>query len=147
MLGVGFDEEIKWIEYSHLGDEIHLHAELARGLLEYQPRKIVRLAILLPVEEVLCRFHPQRIGKYARAAVRGRTQPHHLRTKRYQPVIAVVGDVIEGDVNGHVVCVRLRRDGAGRRLPLVQMEVLAGDGIVDLRKVALYCIEEFVLIQ
>ena len=50
-----------------------------RGLLrEHQPREIVRLRILLPVDEVLGRRDLQRVGQDARAAVRRGTQAHDL---------------------------------------------------------------------
>ena len=102
-LRVGLEEEVERIEHRHLGDQIDLDAQLARLLREHEPGEVVRLRVLLPVDEVLGRRDLQRIGQDARAAMRRGPQAHDLRPERHAPVVAVVRDVIERDVNGHAV--------------------------------------------
>ena len=97
--GVRFQEEVERVEHGHLGHHIHLHAELARGLGKYQPGQVIRLRILLPVDEMLVRGDAQRITQDAGARVRRRPQPHNLRTQAHQPVVLVVRGVMERDVD------------------------------------------------
>ena len=54
-LRVGFQEKIEWIQYRHLGDQIHFDAQFPSRLREHDARQVVRLRILLPVDEVLGR--------------------------------------------------------------------------------------------
>jgi hypothetical protein len=54
--------------------EIHLDLELARFLRDDDPREIVRLRILLPVDEVLLGRDAHRVGEDRRARVRRRAQ-------------------------------------------------------------------------
>ena len=81
-LRVRLEEEIEGIEHRHLGDQVHLDAQLARLLREHEAREVVSLRVLLPVDEMLCRRDLQRIGKDARAAMRRRTQADDLWPER-----------------------------------------------------------------
>ena len=101
VLGRRFEEEIERIQHRHLGDQIDLDAK-ARGLVrEHQARQVVRLRILLPVDEVRGGLDAHRVAQDARARMRRRTQPHDLRAELDRPVVAVVRDVIQRDVDGH----------------------------------------------
>ena len=50
-----FEEKIERIQHRHLRDQIHLHAEFARGLVEDEPRGVIRLRVLHPVDEMFFR--------------------------------------------------------------------------------------------
>ena len=76
---VGLKKEVKGIEDGQLRDEIYLHAQFGCLVREDQPREMVRLRILLPVDEVLFRQHPQRVGEDGRVRMRRGPQPHHMR--------------------------------------------------------------------
>jgi hypothetical protein len=101
LLGVRLEEEVERIEHRHLGDQVDLDAELVCLLGEYEPAEVVSLRILLPVDEMLGRSDFERVRKNARAAVGRRTQTDYLRPERDQPVVPIVRDVIECDMNGH----------------------------------------------
>ena len=73
----------------------------SRLLREHEAREVVSLRILLPVDEVLGRRDLQRIGKDARAAMGRGPQADDLWPERHEPVVAIVRDVIERDMNGH----------------------------------------------
>ena len=51
-------KKVERIEHRHLGDQIHLDAQLARRFREHQAGQIVRLRILLPVDEMFARGAP-----------------------------------------------------------------------------------------
>jgi hypothetical protein len=85
----------------HFRGEIYLDAQLAGRFREHQARQVVRLRILLPVDEVLRGRDLERVGEDARAAMRRRPQPHDLRAEHHRPVVPVVHDVIERYVNRH----------------------------------------------
>ena len=96
-----FEEEIERIQHRHLGDQIHLHAEFARGLVKDEPRGVIRLRVLHPVDEMLFRRDAERIAQNPRARMRRGPQPDDLRAEIDQPVVLVMGLVVERDVNGH----------------------------------------------
>ncbi len=99
--GAGFEEEIERIDHRHLGDEIDLDLELAGFFRKDQAREIVRLRVLLPVDEVSAGRDLQRIAEDRRAAMRRRAQADDLRREADGPVIAVVRDVVESGVDRH----------------------------------------------
>ncbi len=101
LLGLRLQEKIERIEHRHLGHEIDLDAQGRRALREHQPREVVALRVLLPVDEMLGGQNPHRIAQDARARMRYRPKPHHLRTQHDGPVVPVVGDMVECDVNRH----------------------------------------------
>ena len=86
-----------------VGHEIDLDAQLAGLVGEDQPRLIVRLRILLPVDEVDLGGDPQRIGQDARAGMRAGPQANHLRAKVDRAIVAVMRDVLQCDMNRHGV--------------------------------------------
>ncbi len=100
-LRVRLQEEVERIDHRHFGGQIHLDAQLPRELREDQPRQVVRLRILLPVDEMLRGIDLQRIGKDSRAAMGRRPQPYDLRPERYRPVVPVMHQMVERYVNGH----------------------------------------------
>jgi hypothetical protein len=100
-LGVGLEEEIERIDDRHLGDQVHLDAQLARLLGEHQASEPVALRVLLPVHEVLLRRDAQRVGMYRRARMRRGPEAHHLRPELHRPVVAIVRDVVQRDVDRH----------------------------------------------
>jgi hypothetical protein len=100
-LRVRLEEEIERIEHRHLGDQVHLDAQLARLLREDVAGEVVSLRILLPVDEMLFGCDLQRIGNDPRAAMGSGTQSDDLWSERHEPVVAIVRDVIECDMYGH----------------------------------------------
>ena len=101
VLGVLLDEEVERVERDHLGDQIDLDGQLARRLVEDQPRLVVAEGILLPVEEVVLGRDAQRVGEDRRPAVRRGAQAHDVRLQRDLAVVAVAGGVGERDADGH----------------------------------------------
>jgi hypothetical protein len=101
LLRVGREEEIEGIVDRHLGDQVDLDAQLARLVGKHQTREIVRLRILLPVDEVIGRRHAQRIAQYAGTAMRRRPQPHDLRAQAHETIVAIMGQVIERNMDRH----------------------------------------------
>jgi hypothetical protein len=97
----GLQEKVERIVDGHLRDEVHLEAERFHRIREGEPREIVALRILLPVHEVACGVDLQRIRQDARPAVRRRPQPHDLGRQADPAIVAVVGDVIQRDMNRH----------------------------------------------
>jgi hypothetical protein len=72
------EEEIERILHRHFHDQIHLDIESRRRLREHQPRQIVRLWVLLPVDEMLHRPDIQAVGEDFRPAIRCRPEPHDV---------------------------------------------------------------------
>ena len=101
LLRARLEEEIERVEDRHLGDEVDLDAEERRRLREDEPGEVVRLRVLLPVDEVLGRLDLHRVAQDAGSRVRRRPQPDDLRAEVDRPVVAVVRDVVEGDVDRH----------------------------------------------
>ena len=112
LFGTGFQEEIEGVVDGHLGHQVNRDLELAGLVGEDEAGQVIGEGVLLPVDEVQRGLHPQGIAEDARAAVRGRAQPHHLRRQAHQPVVAVVGDVGEGDVDGQGSTPAGMHDGA-----------------------------------
>ena len=54
-LRVRLEEEVERVEHRHLGDQVHLDAQLVGLLREHEAREVVSLRVLLPVDEVLGR--------------------------------------------------------------------------------------------
>ena len=100
-LRLWFEKKVERVEHRHLRDQIHFHEELARQLRENEPRRVVRLRVLHPVDEMLLRLDAQRVAEDARARMRRGPQAHHLRPERDEPVVLVVRLVVERDVDGH----------------------------------------------
>ena len=100
-LCIALEEEIEGIEDCHLGHQIDLDAQFAHPLGEDDAGQIVRLRILLPVDEVLGGHDLEGIGQDPSAAMRGGTQTDDLRPEHDLPVVPVVHDVVECDVDRH----------------------------------------------
>ena len=75
--------------------------EAIAGFREYQPGQVVRLRVLLPIDEMRLRRDFQRVGEDAGARVRAGPQADDLRAEIDQPVVGIMRDVVEGDVDGH----------------------------------------------
>jgi hypothetical protein len=99
--GVRIQEEVERIEDGHLRDQIDLDREHPGRLREDEPRAIIALRILLPVDEMLGGLHPERITENGGAAMRGRLEPHRLRPQHDRAVVAIGGAMKKGDVEGH----------------------------------------------
>ena len=56
---------------------------------KHEPRQKIAVRILLPVDEMIFRFYPQRVACDGRAAVRCRTQTYDLRREGDQAIVVV----------------------------------------------------------
>ena len=99
LFGGRFEKEIEGVVHRHFDDEIDLDAQFAHPFGKREPRHVVALGVLLPVDEVSGRRDPLRVGQDARAAVRCRSKAHELRRQFDLAVVLVVGHVTKGDMN------------------------------------------------
>ena len=104
LFGRGFNKEVKGVEHRHLGDQIYRHLELRGFFGKHQARLVVGKRVLLPVDKVLFGLDAQAVRQDPAAAMRRRTQTNHLGAELHRPVIGVVGDVVQGYVDGHGWC-------------------------------------------
>jgi hypothetical protein len=79
LLGRRVQEKVKGVQDGHLGDQVHLDREHPGRLREDQPRAVVALRILLPVDEVLRGLDLERIAQDGGPAMGGRLEPDRLR--------------------------------------------------------------------
>ncbi|MNP15308.1 hypothetical protein D3C76_1076620 [compost metagenome] len=101
LLGVGFEEEVERVEHRHLGDQVDFHPQAVGFLREHQARQVIALWVLLPIDEMPTRLHLQRVGEDPCTAVGGRAQANDLRAQFNCTVVAVLGDMVQGDMNRH----------------------------------------------
>ena len=101
VLGRRLQKKVERVEHRHLGHQIDLDAERGGLVRKHQTRQVVRLRVLLPVDEVGGRFDPHRVAQDAGARMRRRTQTHDLWTQVDGPVVAVVRHMVQRDVDGH----------------------------------------------
>ncbi|MNS76052.1 hypothetical protein D3C72_1095880 [compost metagenome] len=114
---VGFEEEVERIEDRHLRQQIDLDPQFFGFLREHQPRQVIALRVLLPVDEMLFGGDFQRIRQNPRAAVGSGTQANNLRAELDSAVIAVMRDMVQCDMNRHgVPPASLERIGKRARL-------------------------------
>ena len=99
MFGGRLEEEVERIVDGHLGHQVDLDAELVDLFGEREPRDVVALRILLPVQKVAGRRDALRVGQDRRAAVRRRTQANELRRQFDRPVVPVLRHVAKRDVD------------------------------------------------
>ena len=71
-----------------------------------QPRQVIAVRILLPVDEMLGGSDLKRIAGNRRPAMRRRAQAHHMRRKPYRPGIAIESLVIQRDSDAHGILYR-----------------------------------------
>lgn len=103
VLGVRFQKEVERVEHRHFGDQINLDTELVGLFREDQTRQVIALRVLLPVDEVVFRQDFQRIRQHAGAAMGGRAQANDLRTQFDRAFVAVMRDMVQGNMNRHGV--------------------------------------------
>ena len=100
-LGIGLEEEVERVVDGHVGHQVDRDLELGRLVGKHQPRQVVGERVLLPIDEMAFGLDAQRVAQDGRAAVRCRAQAHDLRAQRDAAVVAVVGDVVQRDMDGH----------------------------------------------
>ena len=59
MLGPFLDEEIERVDHRHVGDEVDDDFQFPGFLREDEAGDVIAVGVLLPVDEVVRRFHPQ----------------------------------------------------------------------------------------
>ena len=101
LFGVRFEEKIERVDHRDLGDQIDLDAEFVGFFGEDQSRQPITLRILLPIDKMLLGQDLERVSQDRCTAVWRRAQADDLRTQIDQAVIAIMGDVIQRDVNSH----------------------------------------------
>ena len=101
MFGIGLDEEIEWIDHTHVGRQVDDDVERRGGLGEDEPCDPVAVRVLLPVEEIRVRRDVQRVAEDQRTAVRRRAQPDLVRRECDRPVESVRCAVMQRDADGH----------------------------------------------
>ena len=101
MFGGRLEEEVERIVDGHFGHEVYLDAKRLDFFRERDPRDVVALRVLLPVEKVTRWRDALRIGQDRRAAVRRRTQANELRRQLDRPVVPVLRDVTKRDMDTH----------------------------------------------
>ena len=94
-------EIVERIDDLHLGDEIDLDREAARLIRKDQPRQIIAVRVLLPVDEVFARLDLQRVGSNRGAAMRRGPQTNDLRREAHPAVVAIDCLVMQRDSNRH----------------------------------------------
>jgi len=94
-------EKVKGIVDTHFGKKIDLYVEFRSRFREHQPRQIVALGILLPIDEMLFGADLQRIRKDWRTTVRRRSQAYNLGTERNWAIVTVVRFMRERDADSH----------------------------------------------
>jgi hypothetical protein len=101
LLRMRFDEEVERIDHLEIGEQIHHDREFSGLFREYKAREPIAVRILLPVHEMLCRCHGERVAGDSCAAMRARAKPNELRPKTYGLVVTVPRDVVETDEDRH----------------------------------------------
>src|SRR5688572_24084556 len=95
------EKEVEGIDNGQLSYHLDLNTQFARLLRKDDARDVVRLRILLPVDEMLLRRHLHRVAENSRAAVWRRPQANGLRSERDRTVVAVASQMSEGHVYRH----------------------------------------------
>ena len=101
LLGVLLDEEVEGVDDPEVRDQADHDLEPIGGLGEDQSGEVVAERVLLPVDEVVLRGHPQGVGLDRRAAVRGRAQPDGVGSEGDASVERVRRAVLERDLDPH----------------------------------------------
>ena len=104
LFGERFQKKVEGIVDGHLGDQIDLDPEQIGLVGEREPRDVVALRILLPVQEMRRWRDALRIGEDRRPTVWRRPQADELRQQLDGPVVPVLRHVTEGNVNAHACC-------------------------------------------
>ena len=101
LVGVFLDEEIERVDHRHVGDQIDRDGKLPRRFGKNKASDVIAVGILLPIDEVLCRQHGERIGKDRRARMGRRPQPHLMRRQYDGAIVAIAGQVVQRNSDGH----------------------------------------------
>jgi hypothetical protein len=101
LLRTRLEKEVERIVDRHLGHQVDRDLELRGRLGKDQPCQVVGERILLPIDKVARGLDAQRVAEDEGAAVRRRPQSHDLRRQAHAPVVAVVRDVVQCDMDAH----------------------------------------------
>ena len=96
-------EKIERIVHRHFNHQIDRDLEFTGFFWKHQPPLVVGERVLLPVDVMCRRLHLEGVRNDLAAAMRRRPQANHLGSQIDQPVIGVVGNVVQSSVNGHVL--------------------------------------------
>ena len=95
------DKEVERIVDRHVGDEVDFDLELGDRLGKHEAGEVIAVGVLLQVDEVLGRRHPQRMTEHLGLGTRCRLQADDLRLQHDGPVIFVMRQVIDGGFDRH----------------------------------------------
>ena len=99
--GPRLQEEVERVVDRHFHHQVDGDLELGRRLGEDQARLVIGERVLLPVDEMGGRLDALRIRQHLGAAVRRGPQADDLRPEFDQAVVPIMGDVAQGNVDGH----------------------------------------------
>ena len=99
----------------YIRHEVDFDLQLSHGLREHEARQPVAVRVLLVIHEVASGADLQRVRDDARAAVGRRSQADDLRSQDDGPVVAIVRQVIDAGVDGHVFAYSTERLWLGAR--------------------------------
>ena len=101
--GVIFEKEVEGIDGHHIGNHFDLDSQPSRRVGKDHPCEVITVGILLPINEMPSGRNVQGIGLNARARVGRGFQAQNVRSKRDRPIELVVGEMTNGNPNGHAV--------------------------------------------
>ena len=103
LLGFGFEEVVERVVDRHFHHQVHGDLEFGGFLGEHQACLVVGKRVLLPVHEMVGGLDLERIRDHIAAAMGCRAQPDDLGTEVDRAVVLVMGNVVQGGVNGHAL--------------------------------------------
>ena len=98
------DEEVERVVDRHVGDEVDFDLQLGHRLGEDEAGEVVAVGVLLQVDEVLGRRHPQRVAQDLGLGMRRRLQANNLGLEDDRAVIFIVREVVDGRLDRHARC-------------------------------------------
>ena len=98
---VGLDKKIERVDHRHIGDQIHRNTEFSRSVRKHEPRYVITVSVLLPIDKVFIGNDVQRIAEDRRTAMGSGTQANFVRRYADQAVESVMGLVMERYTDCH----------------------------------------------
>jgi hypothetical protein len=100
-LGVRFQKKVERVIDHHVGHKIDFHLKFTNWFGVDDPCQIVAVRILLPVQKIAFGLDLESVTENGCPTVRGRPQPDDVGAHMNGAVVAIMGLVIECDVERH----------------------------------------------